>query len=78
MIAGGELRDGRMHWSQPEIVLYDDHPGTRMSCPDLIEQDGYYWITETQKTVARMHEIDATLREGLWNQGKVKEVARKG
>jgi hypothetical protein len=49
-----------------------------MSYPDLIEQDGRYWITETQKTVARVHPIDTTLLEGLWNQGKVKTVAKKG
>jgi hypothetical protein len=34
----------------------------------LIEQDGRYWVTETQKTVARIHEIDAKLLAGLWAQ----------
>ncbi len=77
-IAGGQLRDGRLHWSQPEILLYDPEPGTRMSYPDLIEQDGRYWVTETQKTVARVHEIDPTLLEGLWNQGTDREVAQSG
>ncbi len=77
-IVGGELRDGKLHWSQPEILLYDPEPSTRMSYPDLIEQDGRYWVTETQKTVARVHEIDSALFEGLWNQGKVREVARDG
>jgi hypothetical protein len=67
-IAGGVARDGKMHWSQPEIVLYDDDPEVRMSYPDLIEQDGKYWITETQKTVARVHPIDARLLEGMWRQ----------
>jgi hypothetical protein len=77
-IAGGTLRDGKMHWSQPEILLYDPTPGTRMSYPDLIEQHGRYWVTETQKTTARVHEIDKTLLEGLWNQGREKTVARRG
>jgi hypothetical protein len=53
-------------------------PGGGMSYPDLIEQDGRYWITETQKTIARVHPIDPTLLEGLWNQGEVKTVAREG
>ena len=48
-----------------------------MSYPDLIEQDGRYWITETQKTVARVHEIDKTLLEGLWQQGKTVAAAGK-
>jgi hypothetical protein len=67
-IVGGVLEDGRLHWSQPEILLYHEDPKVRMSYPDLIEQDGRYWVTETQKTVARIHEIDRTLLEGTWAQ----------
>jgi hypothetical protein len=39
-----------------------------MSYPDLIEQGGRYWVTETQKETARVHEVDAALLEGLWGQ----------
>lgn len=67
-IVGGVERQGRLHWSQPEILLYDDDPRARMSYPDLIEQDGRYWITETQKTIARVHEVDASLLASLWEQ----------
>jgi hypothetical protein len=68
-ISGGVVRDGRMHWSEPEILLYHNDPKSRgMSYPDLIEQDGKYWITETQKSVARSHQLDPTLLEGLWAQ----------
>ena len=49
-----------------------------MSYPDFIEQDGRYWFTETQKTIARVHEVDPSLLEGLWTQGQVKTVAREG
>ncbi|UCE46315.1 MAG: exo-alpha-sialidase [Phycisphaerales bacterium] len=78
-ISGGEVRDGKMHWSQPEILLYHNNPNERgMSYPDLIEQDGRYWVTETQKTVARVHSIDTTLLEGLWRQGEDQTVADKG
>lgn len=55
-----------IQWSQPEIVLYDDDPIVRMSYPDLIEDGGKYYLTETQKDVARVHEIDPTLLAGLW------------
>lgn len=86
-ISGGLDINGHIHWSQPEILLY--HPdmgdagegrrgGVRMSYPDLVEQDGRYWVTETQKTVARVHEIDAALFEGLWNQGSIKRVTEDG
>jgi hypothetical protein len=91
-LSGGIEKDGFIHWSQPEIVLYDPDPkncifdpqtgipgpGGGMSYPDLIEQNGGYWITETQKTVARVHRIDSTLLEGLWGQGKLKKVTTRG
>jgi hypothetical protein len=61
--------DGKIiQWSQPEIVLYDDDPYIRMSYPDLVEEGGRYFLTETQKDKARVHEIDPTLLEGLWGQ----------
>ena len=91
-LSGGIEKDGHIYWSQPEIVLYDLDPkncvfdaktgmpgeGGGMSYPDLIEQDGRYWITETQKTIARVHPVDSVLLEGLWSQGKVKTVTTKG
>ncbi len=74
-VVGGVERDGHIHWSQPEILLYDPVVNTRMSYPDLIEQDGRYWVAETNKSVARIHEIDKTLLEGLWNQESNKQRA---
>jgi len=67
-VTGGVVRDGKLHWSEPEVLLYEANPKTRMSYPDLVEQDGRYWVTETQKSVARVHEIPADLLEGLWGQ----------
>jgi len=55
-------------WSQPEIILYDDNPAVRMSYPDLIEEDGQYFLTETQKTIARIHRINPELLNALWRQ----------
>jgi len=77
-LSGGIERDGYIHWSQPEILLYDPDVDTRISYPDLIEQDGRYWVTETQKSVARVHAIDATLLEGLWRQHEAQTVAQDG
>ncbi len=77
-ICGGREIDGKIHWSQPEILFYDPEPSVRMSYPDLIEEDGRYWITETQKSIARVHEIDATLFEAVWAQHEVKTVAKEG
>ncbi len=67
-----------VQWSQPEIVLYDSDPGVRMSYPDLIEDDGRYFLTETQKTIARVHPIDRTLIEGLWGQFDEPKIATDG
>jgi hypothetical protein len=71
-LCGGEetdTPDGReIRWTQPEIVLYDDDPFVRMSYPDLVEEDGRYYLTETQKHLARVHEVEPALLEGLWGQ----------
>lgn len=70
-VSGGVERNGRIQWSQPEILLYSDdlsYETGRLSYPDLIEQDGRYWVTTTQKTRASIHEVDLILLEGLWNQ----------
>ena len=83
-LSGGVEADGPtgkiIRWSQPEIVLYDDDPIIRMSYPDLVEDGGKYYLTETQKDVARVHEIDPVLLAGLWGAaerpvpGKVGDV----
>jgi hypothetical protein len=44
----------------------------------LVEQDSRYWIAETQKSMARIHEIDRALLDGLWSQGVRKAVTRDG
>lgn len=81
-ICAGEERDSPsgkvIHWSQPEILLYDDDPIVRMSYPDLVEEDGKYYLTETQKHVGRVHEIDNSLLNGLFNQSQNRSVAAAG
>lgn len=71
LAAGVEANSPRgkiIRWSQPEIVLYDDDPFVRISYPDLIEEGGRYFLTETQKDIARVHELDRELLEGLFGQ----------
>jgi hypothetical protein len=73
-LSGGVEADGPtgkiIRWSQPEIALYDDDPIIRMSYPDLVEDGGKYYLTETQKDVARVHEIDPALLAGLWGSAE--------
>lgn len=81
-LAGGVERDGprgrEIAWSQPEIILYDDDPLIRMSYPDLVEDGGRYFVTETQKNIGRVHELDPTLLEGLWSQFEARAAPRAG
>jgi hypothetical protein len=65
-------------WSQPEIVIYDDDPFVRMSYPDLVEEGGRYFLSETQKHIPRIHEIDPQLIEGLWSQFEPPTVCDRG
>jgi hypothetical protein len=74
-ISGGIEKDGKIIWSQPEILLYEDDPDIRMSYPDLIEQDGQYWITETNKEDARVHKIPNEFFNTLWSQFDINKVA---
>ena len=72
-------QSGRIiQWSQPEIALYDDDPYIRMSYPDLVEDGGKYYLTETQKDIARVHELDTSLLESLWEQAENTEIATEG
>ncbi|MCK5805327.1 MAG: hypothetical protein KAI66_21030, partial [Lentisphaeria bacterium] len=81
-LCGGRETDGPdgrvIQWSQPEIVLYDDDTFIRMSYPDLVEEDGRYYLTETQKDKARVHEIDPALLEGMWTQFDTKTRTENG
>ncbi len=81
-LMAGEERDtpdGRVIvWSQPEIALYDDDPFIRMSYPDLVEDGGEYYLTETQKTIGRVHRLPKALVEGLFGQSTNAAVAREG
>ena len=59
--------EGRLlEWSEPEILLYDDDPAVRLSYPDLIEQDGHFWVSETDKHTGRVHELSLELLENLF------------
>lgn len=58
-----------MAWSEPEVLLYDeDAYGVRISYPDFLGDDGRFFVTETQKTIARVHEIPGEFLEMLWGQ----------
>jgi hypothetical protein len=49
-------------------------PYIRISYPDLIEEGDKVFLTETQKDVARVHEVDRWLLEGLWSQFEKSET----
>ncbi len=71
-LAGGvEDSHGTISWSQPEILIYSDdtsYDSGRFSYPDLIEKEGRYWITATNKIEARIFSVEPRLLHGLWAQ----------
>ena len=81
-LSGGvevDTPDGKkIQWSQPEIILYDDDPYVRMSYPDLIEDGERIFFSETQKFIARTHEIPRDLVEGMWASFDKAEIAQDG
>jgi hypothetical protein len=81
LMAGREVdtpQGRRIEWSQPEILLYDDDPYIRMSYPDLVEDGGRFYVTETQKNIGRVHEIPQPLLDGLFHQWDNRTVAKPG
>jgi len=71
--------EGReIRWSQPEIVLYDDDTYIRMSYPDLVEEAGKLFLTETNKDTARVHEIEACFLQRLLGQFEARDLATAG
>jgi hypothetical protein len=81
MVGGVEVDSPRgrvIQWSQPEIALYDDDPIIRMSYPDLVEDGGKYFVTETQKAIGRVHELNREMLDGLWAQFDARGVVREG
>ena len=77
-LAGGIEKDGYIYWSQPEVFLYDMNYFNGISYPDWIEDEGEYYFTETQKTIARIHKIPAEYLEMLWTQALNKQKTREG
>lgn len=62
--------DGRViSWGKPVAILYDENPKVRFSYPDFVWDDGLY-ITETQKTIARVHRIPDELLQRLWDDAR--------
>ncbi len=64
-----------IRWGEPELLLYHDDPMVRFSYPDLVEQDGRYFISETEKNLARIHEIPAEFLEKMWAKVRGETVA---
>lgn len=77
-LSGGRLVEGQLHWSQPEIGAYVEGGLLGCSYPDLIEDGGNFYLSSTQKTEARVQEIEAELLEGLWQQHTLRNVATNG
>lgn len=73
-LSGGVEKDGKIWWSQPEVLLYSND-SVGISYPDLIEVNSRFWITETQKTIARVHPVDSNLLYGLWGENEVGKKA---
>ena len=78
-VSGGTLKDdGAVHWSEPEVVLYGRGSEAEIVSPDLIEQDGRFWIAAVRDGEARVHEVGRELLQGLWRQETAREICRDG
>jgi hypothetical protein len=74
-LTGGIERNGFIYWSQPEPVCYQPDRRRGASYPYLIEWQGRYFISATNKSEARIFEVDPALLEGFWHQSEVRTIA---
>lgn len=69
-LLGGVERDSPqgkvIYWGRPEVVVYDVNLSAAIGYPDFIEVGDRLFITETQKAVARVHEVPQWLLGRLW------------
>ena len=77
-LCGGLEKAGQIHWSQPEVVLYDPEFMRGCSYPDLVEDDGRFFLTETNKLTARLHEIDPRILDAVWGKIEGRGVVQDG
>lgn len=57
-----------INWGRPEVVLYDVNLSAAIGYPDFVEVGDRLFITETQKSVARVHEVPQWLLDRLWEK----------
>ena len=89
LCAGWEEADGQVRFSQPEVALHyaplggppasSSNSGTGPGYPDFIEEsDGRVFITETNKTQARVHPIDPAFLATLFSADAINATAAQG
>ena len=61
-----------IQWGQPLAVLKSDNKRVRISYPDFIWDKEALYISETQKTLARIHRIPDALLKKLWQKKSTK------
>ena len=59
-------RGKEISWQEPHVFIYDKNRHTRISYPDFWEENGKYYVSETQKDTARVHEIPKEYIESLF------------
>ena len=78
-MSGGALGDaGLIRWSEPELLMYDRNGADALTCEDMVEQDGRFWLMVKQAGVLRTLEVDRGLLRGAWRQESSGEVCSNG
>jgi len=79
-LSGGLEAAGTIHWTQPEIALYDKAADARPGYADFLEDPETHeiYVVASQKRIARVHKLDMAMVEDLWNQFDNRFVATAG
>ena len=63
-------------WLEPHVFLYDSNKSSRISYPDFLEDGGKYYFSETQKSMARIHEVPSEYIESLFTDANTVVVTK--
>jgi len=74
----GREVEGDIAWGEPEVWLYHPDKRQQISYPDLFEDEGAVYVTETQKSIGRVHELDPAWLGLLKKQTTWNQVAKDG
>jgi hypothetical protein len=77
-VCPGREVNGDIEWSAPEVLLYSSDPTVRMSYPDLYASNGHWYVTQTDKSTARVTAIPDSFISEIFQPVRTRGTCKTG